>query len=99
MIRREGLVTKLQVLNAISDNISVKMFRMIAADSETSEGLMDKLGVSRKQYYDRMCKLYAAGLITRRGRQICAYIIWTFNLSCTDGSCQSKRPSLETKGN
>jgi predicted transcriptional regulator len=69
MIRREGSVTKLQVLDAISDNISVKMFRMIAADSETSDGLMDKLGVSRKQYYDRMRKLYAAGLITGRGRE------------------------------
>lgn len=69
MIRREGLVTRLQVLDAISDKISANMFSMIANDSETSEGLMDKLVVSRKQYYDRLRKLYAAGLITRRGRQ------------------------------
>jgi predicted transcriptional regulator len=75
MIIRQRLVTKFQVLNAISDNISFKMFGMIANESETSDGLMDKLGVTRKQYYERMRKLYSAGLITRRGRQ---YAITSF---------------------
>jgi predicted transcriptional regulator len=36
---------------------------------ETSDGLMDKLGISRRQCYDRMRELYAAGLIIRRGRE------------------------------
>jgi predicted transcriptional regulator len=68
-------VTRLQVLEAIADSISANILRMIANNSETCESLIDKLGVSRKQYYDRMGKLYRAGLIIRRGRE---YTITSF---------------------
>jgi hypothetical protein len=68
-------VTRLQVLGAISDNISADMFRLIATNSETPVSLMDKLGVSHKQYYDRLSKLYRAGLIRRRDRE---YAITSF---------------------
>jgi hypothetical protein len=64
---REGLVTRLQVLEAIADSISANMFRMIAKSSETSNGLKDKLGISRRQCYDRMRELYAD--VRRRGRE------------------------------
>jgi predicted transcriptional regulator len=69
MNRREGLVTRLQVLQAFADSISANMFKMIANNSETTDSLIDKLRVSRKQYYVRITKLYAAGLIIRRGRE------------------------------
>ena len=62
-------VTRLQVLGAISDNISANMFRLIASNSETPISLMDKLSVSHRQYYDRISKLYRAGLIRRTGRE------------------------------
>jgi transcription initiation factor IIE alpha subunit len=80
MTRRETVVTRLQVLEAISGNVSTNMFRMTANHSVTSDSIMNKLGISRKQYYDRMRRLYTAGLVTRKGR-IYDYVIRTLNLS------------------
>ena len=68
-------MTRLQVLEAIADSISVTIFKMIANNSETSDCVIDKLRESPKQYYDRMRKLYAAGLIIRKGRE---YTITSF---------------------
>jgi predicted transcriptional regulator len=69
MNRQKGLVTRLEVLEAIGDSISANIFKMIANNPETTDSLIDKLHVSRKQYYVRIAKLYAAGLIIRRGRE------------------------------
>mgnify|MGYP003294187561 CR=1 FL=1 len=75
MTRRETVVTRLQVLEAISGNVSTNMFRMMANHSVSSDSIMNKLGISRKQYYDRMRRLYTAGLVTRKGRE---YTITSF---------------------
>jgi hypothetical protein len=75
MTRRETVVTRLQVLEAMSGNVSANMFRMMANHSMSSDSIMNKLGISRKQYYDRMRRLdgmrrlYTAGLVTRKGRE------------------------------
>jgi predicted transcriptional regulator len=75
MTRRETVVTRLQVLEAISGNVSANMFRMMANHAMSSDSIMNKLGISRKQYYDRMRKLYTARLVTRKGRE---YTITSF---------------------
>jgi hypothetical protein len=72
MTRRETVVTRLQVLEAISGNVSTNMFRMMA---NLSDSIINKLGIIRKQYYDRMRRLYTAGSVTRKGRE---YTITSF---------------------
>lgn len=61
-------VTKLQVLDTISDDVSLIMISMIQNTSETVDSIIDKLNITHKQYYDRITKLLKTGLVKRRGR-------------------------------
>ena len=56
-------VSKLQVLEAISDHISIKLLDEIAKNTTTSDSHMQKLNISRKQYYDRSSRLLKTDLI------------------------------------
>jgi predicted transcriptional regulator len=57
------------VLEAISDSKSLEIFRDIAKGTVESEVLKQKEGISRKQYYARMRRLFDAGLVKRvKGR-------------------------------
>lgn len=59
-------VSKEKVLEAISDNESLNLLHSIANDGRNIEGLMHKLKMTRKQYYNRLTKLLDAGLIKRK---------------------------------
>lgn len=63
--RREE-VTTLEILGAISDDISISMFNLIANGSETTNSLIEKIKSNRKQIHDRMTKLLNAGLVRRK---------------------------------
>jgi hypothetical protein len=53
-------------LTAISDDKSLLLFNTIALSSGNTDILMNKLTLTRRQYYSRMAALVNAGLITRR---------------------------------
>src|SRR5918999_4227943 len=58
------------VLRSISDNMSLDLYKAIAASNgEKGEDLLAKTKITRKQYYSRLSSLTKAGLIKRkRGR-------------------------------
>ena len=59
-------VSTLQVLEVLSDRISVDMFNSIAEKVTTSDNLVQLLGVTARQYYTRQSYLMKTGLIQRR---------------------------------
>ena len=56
----------LQVLDVLSDRISVDIFTTITEEVNTSENIRQLLGVTAKQYYTRQSYLMKTGLIERR---------------------------------
>ena len=68
-------VSKEKVLEAISDNESLKLIHSVANDGRNIEGLTHKLKMTRKQYYSRLTKLLDAGLIKRKNN---AYSLTSF---------------------
>jgi hypothetical protein len=58
-------VSTLQVLDVLSDRISVDIFNAIAQKVTTSDTIIQLLGVSAKQYYTRHSDLLKTGLIKR----------------------------------
>ena len=62
-------VSKVSVLDAISDKGASNIFKSIASSDSNSEILITKLSLTRKQYYSRMSVLLKAGLVKRyKGR-------------------------------
>jgi len=59
-------VSTLQVLDVLSDRISVDIFKAIAENVTTSDNIIKLLGVSSKQYYTRYSDFLRTGLIKRR---------------------------------
>ena len=57
------------VLGAISDDVSLELFKLIAMTNSTSEVLRSKMNITRKQYYSRLYKLIHCGLIKRRDNE------------------------------
>jgi predicted transcriptional regulator len=54
------------VITAISDKESLELFRIIAINSEDSDGLRTKTTLTRKQYYSRLSRMMKAGLVKRK---------------------------------
>ena len=54
------------VLNAIADDSSLILFNSIAVTNCTSDILISKLKLTRKQYYSRMFRLIKGGLVKRK---------------------------------
>ena len=67
-VRAGSSVSTLQVLEVLSDRISVDIFKAIAENVTTSDNIIKLLGVSSKQYYTRYSGLMRTGLIKRRYR-------------------------------
>ena len=65
-VRSSISTSTLQVLDVLSDRISVDIFSTIAEKVYTSENIRQLLGVSAKQYYTRQSYLMKTGLIERR---------------------------------
>jgi len=57
------------VLGAISDEVSLELFNLVAITNGTSDILRSKMNITRKQYYSRLYKLVHCGLITRKENQ------------------------------
>jgi predicted transcriptional regulator len=55
------------ILNAISDEKSLELFRTIAETSGNSEQLMKKNSLSHKEHYFRISKLMIRGLVKKKG--------------------------------
>lgn len=61
-----GPVTISAVLDAISDDASLQLFRLVALTGGTSDVLRNNMKITRKQYYSRLFKLLQCGLIKRK---------------------------------
>jgi predicted transcriptional regulator len=56
------------VLNAVSDDASLELFKLVALTNGTSELLRSRMDITRKQYYSRLYNLIQCGLIKRKDR-------------------------------
>jgi len=63
-------VSKLQVLQVISDQPSMDIITAISNNVTNSGNLMDVLDISYKQYYNSSSRLLNIGLISRKNGQI-----------------------------
>jgi len=64
------MVSPTNILGAISDDRSLLLFNTIAlSNSESSDILLAKLKLTRKQYYSRMSELVKANLVNRKNGQ------------------------------
>ncbi|MGA9908894.1 MAG: hypothetical protein WBP84_01665 [Nitrososphaeraceae archaeon] len=63
-------VSKLQVLQVISDQTSMDIITALSNNVTNSGNLMRVLDISYKQYYDRSSRLLNIGLISRKNGQI-----------------------------
>lgn len=57
------------VLNAVSDDASLELFKLVALTNGTSELLRSRMDITRKQYYSRLHNLIQCGLIKRKDRK------------------------------
>jgi len=63
-------VSKLQVLEAISDEISIDIITAISNNVTKSENLMQILDLTRKQYYSRCSRLLNIGLVSKQNGEM-----------------------------
>jgi len=56
----------INILNAISDDKALTLFKTIAFENNNSDTLLNKAKLTRKQYYSRIADLIKAGLVKRR---------------------------------
>ena len=54
------------VLDAVSNDASLELFKLIALTNGSSELLRSKMRITRKQYYSRLYRLVRCGLVKRR---------------------------------
>lgn len=57
------------VLNAVSDDVSLELFKLVALTNGTSELLRSRMNITRKQYYSRLYNLIQCGLIKRKDKK------------------------------
>ncbi|MFL6426171.1 MAG: hypothetical protein ACJ71R_21635 [Nitrososphaeraceae archaeon] len=60
------MILAAEVLKAISDNMSLELFRTVAHAKQDTDILISKTKLTRKQYYSRTSSLTKAGLIKRK---------------------------------
>lgn len=60
------MVSVVEILEAISDVKSLKLFNTIATKGGSSEDLSVQLKLSRKEYYSRMSRLMKTGIVKRK---------------------------------
>ena len=62
------MTTIIEILKAISDSKALVIFNTISHSSSSSDTLITKLKITRKQYYSRLSALTKAGLQKESGR-------------------------------
>ena len=60
------MTTIIEILKSISDSKALIIFNTIAQSTSTSDILITKLKITRKQYYSRLSALTKAGLLQRK---------------------------------
>ena len=60
------MVSVVEILEAISDVKSLRLFNTIATKGGNSEDLSVQLKLSRKEYYSRMSRLMKTGIVKRK---------------------------------
>ena len=60
------MTTIIEILKAISDSKALIIFNTIAHSTSSSDILITKLKITRKQYYSRLSALTKAGLLQRK---------------------------------
>jgi predicted transcriptional regulator len=63
-----------EIFGAISDSKSLLLFNILANEGGSTESLVPKLGISRKEYYLRISKLLRADVIRRKNKEYCLTI-------------------------
>jgi hypothetical protein len=63
-------VSKLQVLQVISDQISMDIVTAISNNVTNADNIMQILDLTRKQYYSRCCRLSNIGLVSKQNGEI-----------------------------
>ena len=63
-------VSNLDVLEAISDQLSIDIFVEISKHATNPDDLMQMLNITRKQFYTRSSRLLKIGIISRKGGEI-----------------------------
>ena len=69
------MLTKLAILDAISDKKGSDIFKSVALATSNTDILITKLNLTRKQYYSRMANLVKAGLVKRQNGR---YLLTSF---------------------
>jgi len=59
------MVTMFEVLRAIMDDKSLNLFEIIALYSADTDNMINRLGLTKKEYYPRIYDLRRAGLIRK----------------------------------
>ena len=88
------------IMRAISNDMSLHLFETIAIADERSHLLINKLNLSRKQFYSRMACLIECGLIRRKSGKyiltsfgnIIYYFIMSIKKAC---ECYSKLKAID----
>ncbi len=57
------------VLDSVSNEAALELFRLVALSGGSSEVLRSKMKITRKQYYSRLFKLVHCGLIKKKDNQ------------------------------
>ena len=63
------MVSVAEILDAICDDKSLKLFNAIATKGGNSGDLSVQLKLSRKEYYSRISKLVDTGIVKKEGRR------------------------------
>jgi predicted transcriptional regulator len=61
-------ISEADIMYAISDEISLVIFKTIATDSSNSDMFKKRFNLTAKQYYHRISRMMRAGLINREKR-------------------------------
>ena len=72
-------VSTLQVLDVLSDGMSIDIFKAIAEKVTTSDNITQLLGISQEQYYTRHATL-GNRLNQTKAQRTYSYIIWTIDI-------------------
>jgi hypothetical protein len=91
-------VSKLRVLEAIPDKITLDIFNGIDKNPETSDSLTQKLTLTCKVSYKRSANLLKSNIIKRKGEKFTLYIFWEINtLSPVENSqCGGSLKAIES---
>src|SRR5437867_2515300 len=68
--KSRAAVSRLQVLQVISDRISLDILNQVGKNEKTSEALIKILGITPKQYYSRSSRLLKSGLVKRKSETL-----------------------------